>query len=113
MWYIFSRDSWVRTLLLAVLLLAILLIFAYAVFCDRIGSVAEFEPLQTVVLCGVVADVCEETGVYRLEDPTGRVFVSGRTDVPRKGTAAIVTGKIDFTETGRPLVRETRRVGTF
>ena len=110
--------SFVRKLGSFTLVLAILLLAVYVVFCGRVASLSSLPVKKQTLLVGIAKEVYPASGVggltvYRLADPTGKVFILSRNGPPRRGAIMIVRGAKSLTDEGRAIVIEQYRLSTF
>lgn len=115
LWWI---ERFGRRLLSFLLVACVVGAFAYLVFCKQIGRIAQVNDGTTVTVVGRASDcISKESngtgpGVYRLEDPTGAMFVVTRVGAPREEALVVVRGA-KRTKNGHAVVVESYRVGTF
>lgn len=110
-----SLIRWPRSLVAFAVVLITTLVVAYATFCDRVGCLAEADVGTRVLLCGSVISSAEAEMeiAYEIEDRTGHVFVLTSVGAPSKGAIVLVWGTKMQTDTGRAIVKEHKRVGSF
>jgi len=107
-----------ETTLQNILVLAILLAAGYLAFFTPAKKMTAQECGNHVALVGRVEDVfsgqkSQNKGFYKLCDPTGEVFVLSDLGLPQEKSFLVVWGKKEQTDTGRPIVIENKRFGTF
>jgi hypothetical protein len=105
-----------RKFVTSAIVLALLLTLAYALFCyrvDQLGQVADNAPVLLVGNVRAAYDAGPQDGAYELEDATGVTFVSTNVGLPQQGSFVLLWGVKASTGTGRPMIREHRRAGSF
>jgi hypothetical protein len=112
----FSYFHLFRGFFNSLLVLLVLAVLMYGCFCTRAEGINSAKENSTVIMVGRVSavyDASSGAAVFELADPSGRVFVKTDVGPPRLGTVVLVSGVKVSTDTGRPLVVERRRGGTF
>ncbi len=113
---LFMYLGLLRGFVTSALVLALLLVLAYGCFCHRVDQLGRLADDERVLLVGWVRaayDTNAPEGAYELEDATGVTFVGTRVGVPQPGNIVLVWGAKASTTTGRPMVVEHRRTGSF
>ena len=103
---------------LVVLALLVTSALGYWLACDPAAAFPDLQDEERVVVFGRVGEVVcsqdeNQQSLYEIEDPTGRIWCISKQGASATGAFLVVWGKKGTTDSGRPICRERRRIGSY